>query len=430
MFFVAAATMATAQTNGSNSPYSRFGLGVLNDQSQGFNKAMSGLSLGSRYRNRINMQNPASYSAIDSLTFLFDVGMSFQNGNFKSGNSQVNAHNASLDYVNAALRLRRGLGLSFGFIPYSTIGYNFSSTSTIGEDPYTGQTITSINNYNGDGGLHQIYIGLGWTPFGGFSIGANISYLWGSYNHSVAQNYYENETTSSSIPGLNKHLTGNIQTYKVDLGAQYVLQFNKDNQLTLGATCGLGHNIKSTAYYYNYKTGGDSTKTSVKNGFDLPYSFGGGAAWTHKKKLMIGADVTYQKWSNCNIPQVNTENESGSFTSSSGAYMDRTKFVIGGEYTPNYMSHKYFNRVQYRLGASFATPYVRINQQDGPKEFGISAGLGLPITNRINNRSVINVSVQWIKTSPSVSSMITENYIRLNVGITFNEKWFMKWKID
>mgnify|MGYP002794663012 CR=1 FL=1 len=81
MLLTMATLYAPAQTNGSNSPYSRFGLGSLKDQSQGFNKAMSGVALGFRDGNRINMQNPASYSAIDSLSFIFDVGLTLQNVN-------------------------------------------------------------------------------------------------------------------------------------------------------------------------------------------------------------------------------------------------------------------------------------------------------------------------------------------------------------
>ena len=118
MLLAMATLYAPAQTNGSNSPYSRFGLGSLKDQSQGFNKAMSGVALGFRDGNRINMQNPASYSAIDSLSFIFDVGLTLQNVNFKSGGNSINAHNTTLDYINAGFRLCPGLGFSFGFIPF------------------------------------------------------------------------------------------------------------------------------------------------------------------------------------------------------------------------------------------------------------------------------------------------------------------------
>ena len=122
---------AEAQTNGSNSSYSRFGLGTLNDQSQGFNKGMAGVGLGLRPNNLVNMANPASYSAIDSLSFIFDAGMNFSIGRLSQKGNSVNVRNCNIDFVNAGLRLSKGLGLSFGFVPFSTIGYYFYSASKV-----------------------------------------------------------------------------------------------------------------------------------------------------------------------------------------------------------------------------------------------------------------------------------------------------------
>lgn len=56
--------------SGTNSPYSQYGLGVLSDQTSGFNRGMNGVGLGFHEHNQINYLNPASYSAIDSLSFI------------------------------------------------------------------------------------------------------------------------------------------------------------------------------------------------------------------------------------------------------------------------------------------------------------------------------------------------------------------------
>lgn len=45
---VGAPSAVVAQTNGSNSPYSRYGFGILSDRAQGFNKGMAGLSTAMR----------------------------------------------------------------------------------------------------------------------------------------------------------------------------------------------------------------------------------------------------------------------------------------------------------------------------------------------------------------------------------------------
>ena len=86
------------------------------------------------------------------------------------------------------------------------------------------------------------------------------------------------------------------------------------------------------------------------------------------------------------------------------------------------------SRIRYRLGASYTTPYYNINNHEGPKELSVSAGFGIPIINTLNNRSVLNVSGQWVHLSGD--GLITENTFRLNIGITFNERWFMKWKVE
>ena len=78
-----------AQTSGSNSPYSRYGWGNLSEEAQGFNKGMAGTGLGARGRSILNYQNPASYSAIDSITFLFDAGISLQRGHWSENGTAI-----------------------------------------------------------------------------------------------------------------------------------------------------------------------------------------------------------------------------------------------------------------------------------------------------------------------------------------------------
>ena len=118
---------AAADDNGINSPFSRYGLGLLSPQGQGFNTGMAGLSYGMRDGRELNFKNPASYSALDSLSFLFDIGMSLQNGNYDSGKVASNVKDATFDYVSMGFRINRNLGMSLGVMPFSNIGYALSS---------------------------------------------------------------------------------------------------------------------------------------------------------------------------------------------------------------------------------------------------------------------------------------------------------------
>ena len=105
--------MVNAQS-GTNSPYSQYGLGVLSDQTSGFNRGMNGVGLGFHEHNQVNYLNPASYSNIDSLSFILDAGISGQITNFNENGVKKNAKNANFEYVVAGLRVAKHVGVSFG----------------------------------------------------------------------------------------------------------------------------------------------------------------------------------------------------------------------------------------------------------------------------------------------------------------------------
>ena len=416
--FVSVAAMAQS---GTNSPYSQYGIGILSDQSQGFNRGMNGLALGLRYGNQVNSLNPASYSAIDSLSMIFDVGLSGQITNFKEGNISRNAKNADFEYAVAAFRAFPKVGISVGLIPYTNIGYSYANSSRVG----TSET-TTTETHSGSGGIHQAYIGVGWNVFGGLSVGANFSYLWGSYDKTVSIS-----SSDSYVNTMQRTYSANVSNYKLDFGLQWQQKVAKADWLTLGATVGIGHKLNAdpqvTTTTSNSQTGVsyDSTFT-VGNGLAVPMTYGVGLAWTHSDRLTIGVDYTLQQWGSVDIPE--TDAATGDYVLRSGLLKDRHKFTLGGEWVPNPTSLRFFDRVRYRIGASYATPYIKINGMDGPKEYSVSAGFGIPITNSWENRSFLNISGQWVRSESK--AFVTENMFRINIGITFNERWFMKWKVE
>ena len=91
---------------------------------------MGGIAFGLRDGAQINPTNPASYTAIDSLTFLFEGGVSLQNMNISNGGVKMNAKNASFDYLAMQFRLAPWMGMSVGLLPYSNIGYSVSDSQT------------------------------------------------------------------------------------------------------------------------------------------------------------------------------------------------------------------------------------------------------------------------------------------------------------
>lgn len=415
--------------SGTNSPYSQYGLGTLGEQSSGFNRGMNGLSLGFHEGNQINYQNPASYSAIDSLSFIFDAGIAGQITNFKEGNKKLNANNANFEYVVAGFRAFKHVGVSFGILPYSNIGYSYSTSEKV----VAGNNVLVTNTFTGSGGLHQVYLGIGWEPLNGLAIGVNGSYLYGSYTRTLLSSYSDSYANT-----LTKRHTADVRSYKVDFGAQYTFSLTKNDALTLGATFSPGHSIggspKLEIISTNSQTGVSDTAAyestaANKLNLEIPTTLGVGMMYNHANKIKVGLDYSLQKWGSVQAPResMGADNQV-SYTMRSDIYQDRHKLTLGADLCPQEMSINFAKRIHYRLGVSYATPYYYINGQDGPKELSASLGFGIPVVNRHNNRSLINISAQWAR--QSAKNFITENTFRINIGLTFNERWFAKWKVD
>ena len=116
--------------------------------------------------------------------------------------------------------------------------------------------------------------------------------------------------------------------------------------------------------------------------------------WNHADQWKVGFDYTLQQWGNTDYPAVYKRVDD-----------ERETYNVGGEYT---------NRSKLNLGMQYC--------------YGeYSAGFGIPIVNGYNRRSFLNISGQWVKSS--AKDLISENTFRLNIGFTFNEEWFRKWRM-
>ncbi len=398
--------------NGINSPYSRYGLGILSDQNLGINRQMGGLGYALRCNSYINLLNPASISEIDSLTMLFEAGFSLQNVNFKENGKKINAHNAGFDYLAMEFRIRKGLGLSLGVMPYSNVGYSFSNTSKIDEHR------NSINSYNGTGGMYQPYIAMGWSPFKDFSLGLTASYLYGDISHTISSTIGDDANARSRA----RYYNIDVASYKLDFGVQYNTRFNDKNSMTIGAVYSLGHNLNADAYIVEHTLtngtieSGSSDTIRIKDGFKIPHTFGLGVIYNYGTHWRFGADYTYQGWGSSDF-----------FGDDKG--INRSKISLGAEYSPNRISRNILKMMNYRAGLYYAQPYTEVNGKNGCEEYGASIGFSIPIRNNYNARSMLHLSGQFIHMKPKSAGMIEETYLRVNIGITFNESWFNKIKV-
>lgn len=404
VYGAANAQNTSVSPNNTNSPYTRYGYGQLEDPISGNSRAMGGVAYGLRDRYQINFANPASYTAVDSLTFIFDGGISLQNTNISNGVLKQNVKNSSFDYIAMQFRASRWAAVSLGLLPYSNIGYNTGES----------RDVESVA-YSGEGGLHQLYIGAGFKILKNLSIGTNISYLWGDVTHTMQVSY---PNVASSFL-YSRVFSASVKSYKLDFGAQYTHQFGPKHEVTFGVLFSPGHDLHNEAYQQT-QTGNSSQgyETTAKDSVmttAIPTTLGLGVTYVYNKQLTVGADLMWQNWN------------STTFMNKEKALSDRTRIAVGAEYMPNPMGRSYLSHIKYRIGAYYSQPYYKLHGARAADEYGITAGFGLPVP---RTRSILSLSAQYVRTDGKKSTYVDENTFRICVGVTFNERWFFKRKVD
>ena len=405
--------MAIAQNN-TNSPYTRYGYGDLSDQSFGNSKAMGGSAFGLRDGAQINPLNPASYTAIDSLTFIFEGGVSLQNMNISGGGVKLNAKNSSFDYLAMQFRLHPRVAMSIGLLPFSNVGYSVS-------DSKVDNGVSQTRSFTGDGGLHQLYGGIGVKVLKNLSLGVNASYFWGDITRTRTIIYPATSESYSYIQQMGL----SISDYKLDFGAQYTLDFNKKHSMTIGAVFSPKHKLNND---YTVTTQVSTTNSNNLDAtLELPNTFGVGFTYNYDKRLTVGADYSLQQWSKTKFGIKTSDDAVREDFNETYTYCDRHKISVGAEYIPNLIGRSYLSHIKYRLGAYYTTPYYKIGGKDAAREYGVTAGFGLPVP---RSRSILSISGQFVRVSGQESTFVNENIFRVSIGLTFNERWFFKRRVE
>ena len=393
------------------SPYSMKGYGLLNDRTSSTQRAMGGVGYAMRSSKQINVMNPASYAAIDTMTFLFDIGLDVGTLRMSEGAVSENRTLGGLDYITMQVPIGRYMGASLGLVPYSSVNYSFGSEVVNGE-----------NQYQGSGGLNELYLGVAGRPFKGFSIGANVSYVFGTLLH---------DTYATADDGSTSLYEGayEVRDYNLTFGAQYSLQLNKRNTLTAGLTYGIPKNFHGHCYGVTYNQISSTTSTqqndtigyaSLKNGFSMPETWGAGLNYEFDNRLMVEADFTYQPWSKAKFAGIE-----GFSVSQTGKFVDRYRGAFGVQFTPKTRGN-YLKRISYRAGAYYCRDYMTYGADDNKvKEYGVSVGFGLPTP----VRTTVNLGFEYKHRTTSPVKMVSENYFTVTLGISLNEAWFMPSKI-
>ncbi len=408
-------TILAQFNNNTSSPYSRYGLGELHSYSFGRSTAMGGASIASRYETQINLANPASYTAIDSLGFMFEFGIDGKSSRFKNDIGSVNQSDINFQYFAMSFQFSNAFGTSLGLVPFTDVGYNVRVEENIEN---TGDVITT---YYGAGTVSNAYFGLAFEPWKFVSLGANLNYYFGMLNRNAEVVFLG----ASDFYNVQQYKSLRVSDFSLDFGAQFTIPLNKNNELILGAV--FERNPK-----YNAKDS-DPTQKNISSGsgidqdtlyyaeekdgtIEFPYMYGGGVSFVTKNKLEINADFYHQDWGDAKFL-----GEKSKFLT------DLNKFAVGAEWIPDKFSiRNYYKRIAYRVGFNHEQSYLVFNGQQ-INQFGISFGVGLPL---YRSKSTVNIAAEFGRKGTTENNLVLENYGRINLMVNLYDLWFIQRRFD
>lgn len=146
-----------------SSPYSRYGLGDFQFNGFAQNLGLGGGGIGMRNDSLlvqyINLANPASLTSNNVVAY--ETGILSNTSLLQNTTDRTVLNRTMLSHIGMAFPVTKWWSAAFGLVPYSSVGYKVSSS----EQNDTLGTITY--NYEGSGGISQVFMAHAFRPFSG-----------------------------------------------------------------------------------------------------------------------------------------------------------------------------------------------------------------------------------------------------------------------
>lgn len=404
--------------NSTSSPYTRYGIGDLANQKFGQFQGMGSTSTGIRNGFHLNFSNPASYTAIDSLSFIWEFGANSRYTEYSTSTVKQSKLDMNFNSMTAGFPITNWWFASFGLLPYSSVGYTIS-TDTLTTSPW-GETELQRSYFNGSGGINQAYIGSGFQLPYNFSVGVNARYLFGTIEHTRTINVLDEEGAINP-DNFTTHESQKlvVSDFTYDFGLQYQNSIKHKWSYTLGLVFANQSKVNAFNDLFIEKVnafGLADTITNTEGEKDyilLPRNIGLGVSFNNEK-FLFAVDYTTQDWSN------------STFLGKKDSLVNLNRFSAGMEYIPDYRSLRYFAQVRYRFGAKYENSYLDLKGEQ-LNDYSVSFGLGLPMRKR---KSTINITFELGKRGTTQNNLILENYGLISLNLSLHDIWFVRRKFD
>ncbi len=402
-----------------SSPYARYGIGNLAPQGTFRTLAMGGISSGIRNNLTLNYLTPASYSSIDTASFLFDFGLDYSLTQQKEGDLSYYSQDINFSHLMLGFPIKKGWGFAAGIVPFSNGFYTITDKSTV-ESSGTGSSDEILESHRGSGGYHKAYLGTAYNFLNYFSAGLNVFVTFGEitrYNDFVF-------TTDNNYFNTRDKSTTSMTGVGYEASVQFMVTLPENRFFNAGLTYTPQYSLWTTnediiIRYSNVQTSNFAFDTLYQDLIDtishLPRSIRGGVSFGKTDKLTIGADILYSFWSEASLP--------GNY----GTYANTLSLSGGAEYIPDkFSNYSFFDRMEYRIGGHYDESYA-LYSGTKVKGYGITFGAGIPLR---KSRSRFSLYVDLSSRGNPGNNLPKERTLSVGASLNLYDYWFLKAKYD
>ena len=411
LFFLLLISTALQAQKGTLSPYSFYGAGETLFRGSAEQRLMGGFT---SYADSIShsISSPATLANLKMVNY--SIGANHRNNKFDSQGNSISNTTAGIDYLSVAVP-NKYFGFAFGLMPQSAVGYRLRDV----DDP---ADFTMGDQYEGSGGINQVFFSVGFSPIQNLAIGAALHYNFGQIQRShirfdQAIDLSTRLFDESVVRGAELNLSA---AYNMKWTQKLYSQFHfsirpevalqSDNSRSISTFRG-DSGLIDESQEIDLEAAGLAV-TDI----DLPTSTTLGVGIGENQKWYAGIQWT-QTEGGVNNRYYNFDNVS---------FESAQQLSIGGFFIPEYDSFSgYLKRITYRAGLRMGQSGLRV---DGTsiEDFGINFGVGLPIA----GLSTANVGVEFGRMGASVNQLVEENYVTIRIGFSLNDLWFIKRQYD
>ena len=422
LLFLVVVLPGMAQKNGI-SPYSRFGLGALREGKFVRNFGMAGTGNALKSNLHINPQNPASYHGLTLTSF--EAALEADNL-WLEGTGQTQYQNSTyFSHLIFGIPVIKGKwGMSFGIMPLTTISYDYESKEELNS------TVGSVTNlFEGSGGLNKLLFGHGVKINDAFSVGVNASFLVGKIDNKERIIYNDQGNTYDT----RKTEKRTFSDFSLDFGMHYTQPIKEGLELTTGLTFANENDVNSKRTYlvesYTGNIGFERVKDTIESIIDekgsvrLPNFYGLGFALVKENQWTITLDANYSDWSNA------TFNSAESF---SDAYSVKAAMEVESSDTRKKNGRIRNYQTNYRFGGRYGSSYITLGG-DPVQEMAVAVGFSMYGRSKIGSQLTVkglNFGMEVGTRGDDNGIQVKENFVNFLVGITINDRWFIKRKYD